>query len=391
MNKARMTFRFDGRPPLNEQGSGSEQGSSPVQDTNTRNFFTKVEQLKKDEMELEPKEDESKWFEPYETWVDPFQQQSGIPFTSEQQYLSNETYSSEDQSLRNQANTDDYYYLTPNHPSRWKVAGSVTAAIITGTLFGFVVLSLFNKDLNLPIPKLLSSQSIKGDNKEAISVLGEQDNSDESILPVQAALPVQSYYFLQYGVFSSPEGVKQAEETLKLSGLASATDTLEKQRVYAGVSPEREQAKMLSTLLKANGVNLFVHEVSFPAVAEIPFKGQIGILDQYFEESADLVKLLSTTSASLLSDQSSTKLSANEVLNLQEKHRQWTENSAAVKKGLTTTSAKIAEQLEKTMNSAVESMGEFNKNGSKAHLWEIQSSMMEYILFEQKMLGAKSS
>jgi stage II sporulation protein B len=38
------------------------------------------------------------------------------------------------------------------------------------------------------------------------------------------------------------------------------------------------------------------------------------------------------------------------------------------------------------MNSAVSALGEYNKDTAKEHIWEIQSSMMEYVLRENEFI-----
>lgn len=381
MNKARMTFRFDeketGRP------ESRDEYASPAMDVD----HTAKQKTGADET---PPTSSLVLDLPLETWGEPFQSQSQlslpvIPETKDKIYA----YADADTAWEEtKVSSDDVYYISPRRPSRWKLAGSITAAVVTGTLFGFVVLSLFNKDVSLSIPGLTA---VKGSGSQtAVSVFGSQDNEedqDAAVPAVKVMIPDQAYYFLQYGVFSTSQGVKQAQEELQKSGIAAARDTLDNKRVYAGVSPEREQAKMLSSQLKSDGVNLIVHEILYPASAEMHYGGDIGTLDQYLEDSTDLVKLLSMTSASLLDNKDSKKQSAEEVANLKEKHRAWTENSLAVQRGLTADAKEVSAGMGKLMNTAVKALDEYNNNGSKTHLWEVQTAMMEYILLQKKLLG----
>ncbi|WP_433945881.1 SPOR domain-containing protein [Paenibacillus sp. SN-8-1] len=384
MNKARMTFRFD--EPQAERTEAMPQNN--IEAEAAPDYSKHAEQV--EHVEQNNYVSAPLVMDPLGNWGEPFltHTHSGaefIPEIKDNKLLEMNTALSDDI-----ASHDDVYYIPPKRSSRWRIVGSITAALVTGTLFGFVVLSLFNKDISLPIPGISSVKPDSTVSSSSVSVLGQADNPDTqkgNIPMVKAVLPEQAYYFLQYGVFSTSQGVKQAQEELQQSGVAAARDTLDNKRVYAGVSTEREQAKLLSSQLKSSGVNLIVHEILYPAQTEIEYSGDIGVLDQYLEESADLVKLLSVTSASLLETKDAQKQSQAEVANLKEKHREWTENASAVKGGLLSDRKKTAEAMEKAMNTAVEAFGQYNLNGSKTHLWEVQTAMMEYILLQKELLG----
>lgn len=117
-------------------------------------------------------------------------------------------------------------------------------------------------------------------------------------IPVQVA--PQSYYLLQYGVFSTPAGAEQARQELLTAGLAAGLDPADGNRVYAGLSPDREQAKLLSNGLKGQGIELYVREVALPAVNQVRYTGTAAAVDSYFKLSSQLLSELSSLSASLL-------------------------------------------------------------------------------------------
>lgn len=279
----------------------------------------------------------------------------------------------------------------PRRTSWWKVAGSVTGAIVTGGLFGGVVLSMFNQELTLPIPGANVPVQSAAIQDAGIPVMGSIE--EEFLLPaeeemlVNIALPQQTYHFLQYGVFSSAGGVELAQQELKESGIAAARDTVDEKRVYAGVSSDREQAKLLSSQLKATGVHLILHEVTLPSSAEVHFDGDVTALEHYLAQSAELVELLSSLSASRLSELSPSALSDEEVAELGEKHQLWTESAAAVRGKLPDSLAEGNIVLETSMNSAVEAVHEYHKKNAKTLLWEVQDEIMRFVLEEYKMMG----
>ncbi|RCX19862.1 stage II sporulation protein B [Fontibacillus phaseoli] len=285
-----------------------------------------------------------------------------------------------------------YTAVREHRTSWWKVAGSLTGAIVTGALFGFVVLSMFNGEVTVPIPGIsVPNQTSAGESVTDVPVLGPiiglDDTESSAGMKVNIALPPQSYYFLQYGVFSTAEGVELAQKELQNSGIAAARDTIDEKRVYAGVSSDREQAKLLSSQLKTAGVHLILHELSLPSSAEIVFDGDVTLLERYFAESAELVGLLGSLSASRLVEATPQALAIEEIEDLRQKHQSWTESAAIVRGKQPEEFASGAGEMEKAMNSAVEAMAEYNKKQVKTLLWEVQDEVMSFILAEQKMVG----
>ncbi|SDF25943.1 stage II sporulation protein B [Fontibacillus panacisegetis] len=361
MNKGRMTFRFD------EHGRESNSSQGPV---NQDRYIT-------DEASLEAfnVDNEDLWNNSYrvveqnQDWGDPFTDYTETGGTMVPAYS-----------------------VTSPRTSWWKVAGSITGAIVTGALFGFVVLSLFNQEVTFPVPGIgTSKQSAEGGAAD-IPVIGQISEetallpAEEIVTKVEVRLPVQTYHFLQYGVFSTAEGVELAQKELQDSGIAAARDTVDTKRVYAGVSTDREQAKLLSSQLKSAGVHLILHEISLPASANVEYDGDKSHLERYLTQSAELVKQLSASSASRLVESEPKMLSSDETKTLGESHQQWTESAAAVRGHLSSALETNANEMEKAINSAVEAMGEYNKKGAKTLLWEVQNEIMRYIMAQQSML-----
>ncbi|WP_229753556.1 SPOR domain-containing protein [Paenibacillus segetis] len=403
VNKAKMTFRFDGQ--------GRELGSMPP--VETANEYSQIPEHIED---LYPKSIQTSAsyhaMETIDQWGDPFTDHTGAGMTvfpqdewnNEQQHqasVENDPqvevdwyddyqrgdHGSEDKEFKDDFYVENYRYH-PRRTSWWKLGGSLTGAIVTGLMFGFVVLSIFNKDLSFPIPGIgVPSQNQAGQSVD-IPVLGKIDEGEKVDVPlvVNMALPEQTYYFLQYGVFSTAQGVQLAQEELQASGIAAARDTVDEKRVYAGVSPDREQAKLLSGALKAVGVNLILHEIALPQVAQLEYSGDTQSLERYLSQSADLVSLLSSSSASLLSQLTTETQKVDEIQELGQRHQLWTESAAAIQGKLSQESEQEINEMEKAMNSAVEAMAGYNKKEAKTLLWEVQNQMMRFILAEQKLV-----
>ncbi|WP_226000669.1 SPOR domain-containing protein [Paenibacillus sp. BJ-4] len=278
------------------------------------------------------------------------------------------------------------YRKRPPHPSRWKLIGSVASALVTGGMFGYIMLLLFNGGGIVPGSESSAEQALPVFNESVSTGTPSAKENTNPVNVVAAQVPPQTYYLLQYGVFSTPERALQAKEELLKAGIAAGGDTEDQNRVYAGISPDREQAKLLSNQLKTQGVELYVRELRLPGLEKAAYAGEGEKLTAFFQLSSTLVSKLSGLSSSLLGDGGPTAVPVSEMKELNDLHQQWTQNIAALPSGLPKEAAASAASLEKAMNSAISALGEYNKHTAKEHIWEIQSSMMEYVLRENEFI-----
>lgn len=306
-----------------------------------------------------------------------------VPFEEDdrhQAYMSSEQITSK----------DDYGYYRSRKPnSVWKLAGSITGAVVTGLLFGTVVLSMFNgedtdKDLStVETNNQLSEVMIPGSG--AVQEDGQREDGAVAA-SVAVSIPQQTFYMLQYGVFSSAERAEQAKGELSQSGLAAYGDTSEENRVYAGVSPDREQAKLLSSQLKGEGVELYVREITLPGAQSAVYAGEGAALDIFFEVSGELTAKLSSLSASLLGLEAPGAVDAETMKTITGLHLQWTEAVKLISAGMGQETGDDLKLMEQEMSGAMTALTEYNKNRSKGHLWEIQAGMMNYIMSQRKLV-----
>jgi len=287
---------------------------------------------------------------------------------------------------------EDYsYYRTKRPTSFWKMAAAVSAAVITGLMFGYMVLTMFNggaggtSNGNMPAPGTGSETVIENETGTGDGTGTPAPSGQQPATAVQ--IPGSTFYMLQYGVFSTPERVEQAKSELLAAGIAAGADPNEENRVYAGISPDREQAKLLSNQLKAEGVELYVREISLPQTEPRVYSGEAKTLTDYFTISGQLVSELSALSASLLSEQEGGGPSAAEAMkSVTNLHQQWIQSVKQLSEGLGPESLAVLPMMEQSMNGSVMALSEYIKNQSKGHLWEIQTGMMNYIMGQKKLL-----
>ncbi|MEY8740213.1 SPOR domain-containing protein [Paenibacillus tundrae] len=273
------------------------------------------------------------------------------------------------------ATHDQYSYKRNRPPRGWKMIGSVTGALVTGALFGIVILSFFNKDGTDSIVNLPGNQTVSTVAEQEITAAAGESN--------QAAMTGGNYYALQYGVFSSPERAEQAKLELAQVGIAAGTDPEDGNRVYAGISADREEAKLLSSRLKAEGVELYVKEITVPAINLAAWGGLEKDVENLFASSSALVDQLSTLSINQLGQTTPQAVPAETMSVLQNQHESWLSGINSLAQGLNPEASTIVSSMEKSMNNAITAVTEYNKNPADVHMWTVQANLMEYVL-EQK-------
>ncbi|MDF9844010.1 MULTISPECIES: SPOR domain-containing protein [unclassified Paenibacillus] len=276
-------------------------------------------------------------------------------------------------------------YQTRRPTHWWKFALSIAGALGTGLLLGYAALNFIsgvNDGSSGSAPDAVQAANAGANGQQAGG--GAALPSADSIagrIPVSVA--AQSYYLLQYGVFSTPAGAEQAQQELLTAGLAAGADPDGGNRVYAGVSPDREQAKLLSSGLKHQGIELYVREVKLPALEQAAFSGEGAAVDSYFAASTELLNELSSLSASLLSGASGLP-DATAVSNL---HMQWTEAVKALEPGLSAEGQSLCASLQKAMSQGIAAVNEYNKNQAQGLLWEVQESMLSFLTGQKALLS----
>lgn len=423
MNKARMTIRFDHETP---KGQGGGSGRETERESLQSEFGPRIEEpveimnkhsftvydnnqtgnprangrLAEERRRLEQQRDDHLYFDDgYEGTEAPYRGGSDpdlTPMNDWEMDQQNYFHGTSEEGDRNKpylfegGSSNDYgYYRSRKPTSVWKVAGSITGAIVTGVLFGAVVLSMFNDGDSDQAPNTseIGSQATDSQSSGNASVneslINEETTGEASVV---VAVPQQTFYMLQYGVFSSAERAEQAKGELTQSGIAAFGDSSPENRVYAGVSPDREQAKLLSSQLKNEGVELYVREITLPGAQSAVFAGEAAALDIFFEMSGELTDKLSSLSASLLGLESPGPVDAETMNTITGLHLQWTEAVKLAASGLSPEIGAGLTSMEQEMNGAITALTEYNKNRSKGHLWEIQAGMMNYIMGQRKLV-----
>lgn len=175
--------------------------------------------------------------------------------------------------------------------------------------------------------------------------------------------------------------MKAAVQELKGKGLASAMDTSDGYRVYAGAAGTRDEAELLAVQLE--GTELYIKPLEAdPLVvssAQLP-EGLPGFMNA----SAELIRSLTQYTVIALQDRLPQALSDEHVSSLKQTHRKWLDMISAVE-GLAGAAKDSGKEVVQALNSAVLSMNEYNRKPARYHLWSAQTAIMKALVADREM------
>lgn len=438
MNKSRITYRFDSQGILTDR---TEIGQSEVKQPEIKQE-SKVIPLYRGEYTVHPEPSQNDHFNTqnnhqapkdpqmlnqytydYGAWDSPFDIETGkleqlIRETEEQnktrdpEELNRYDPSEEHRYTRAFRDEPRYPIYSESYHSHgkstgspiFKIIASVSAAVVTGALFGFFALSLFDgvaDPVGSLTKDLLGSAVIAPENTGTSPTIGENSNSqigeaggaaNGESQPASAAalldvLP-QTFYVMQYGVFKSTQGAEAAVEELNDKGLAAASEEGESIAVFAGISSDRNDALLLSHQLQDRELEVYVKPFELPAVTQIVGGEALSNAAQnYFSEGRKLARSIADLTMIHLEEQNLTAIDQSALQSLHKSHQAWSGYDDAVVKGLNDTAKSDAEKMTQAMNTAVVTMEEYAKNPSTAYLWNAQSAVMQYLVAEKHLVS----
>ncbi|MDQ0061278.1 SPOR domain-containing protein [Paenibacillus harenae] len=291
-------------------------------------------------------------------------------------------------------------YKRPSTPPSWlNVFLSVAGALATGALFGYLLLSLFTGE-----PVLPGGEKPSEDNKPSAidtAVDGPATGGEGTVQPdpdatasdgrgtvtegPTAALTGldQTYYLLQFGVFSNTEGRDAALEQLRGKGLAAAAlTTKDDYRVYAGLAGNKDQATALRSTMP--DTDLFVKEIAIAAPSKIPFEGDAAAAQQFFERTREVVQMLDDLALAQLELPSLSPLSDAASEAWEKAYQQWKQSAPAMQEGTKSAEYKaFLDNIIVSVDNAAKALLQYDKKPSAAHLWSAQSSLMEAVITQK--------
>ena len=282
-----------------------------------------------------------------------------------------------------------------------KLFASAAGAVVTGVFIGYLVLSLFGDggssgrlEANQPkdpgIEAGISNQSPSTQPSSGNAPNTAVSGPDSSLAPVAVNLAAGQFTILQNGVFSSLAGAETAASELRQSGFAAYVhEEAGKYYVYAGIAWKHDDALALSQLFQERNAELYLKNITVPAAANIRWAGaDPGQAAAYFTQGRGLAEEISRFTVQALKAESSAEANESAMQAIRTAHMNWTQTSAKFGEGLAQDQQAIAQKMNTSLHTAVQSMEEYRKNDSAAYLWQAQSALMQYAVNEKALLDA---
>jgi hypothetical protein len=284
-------------------------------------------------------------------------------------------------------------YMAREGPSWGRVFLSIVAAVATGALFGYIVLSLFTGEPLFPVksgenattpvqasPGTLGVPKPNASSEPQTQSSGQSTQSDKEVAAL-SQIDANMYYMLQYGVFKTEESMKTAINQLKDKGLSSAEEVLDGYRVYVGAALTRKDAELLASQMP--DLKVYIKPVQGNSLV-VPSVDLSDTEVQFVNSSDKLIGLLVQHAGIGLQEIKPKALSEADMAELKAAYQSWLA-AAPVADKLSGDAGDSALSIVHSLKSAMQSMTNFNQTPSRNQLWNTQSSVMEALLADHHL------
>ncbi|MFC3798344.1 SPOR domain-containing protein [Cohnella sp. GCM10012308] len=293
-------------------------------------------------------------------------------------------------------------------PSWMRIFASIAAAIVTGAIFGYIVLALFTGEPILPTGSAAdpASAGVKpaatggaaaasggtksdaaatgkatDDKLEGAGASGGAKPDNTAGAADDAQVPASVSYLLQYGVFQSEASMNEAVQALTNQGIAAATDTTDGFRVYAGIAADKSEAEKLGAVLTDE--ELYAKALENRALS-LPQTPAAVSWAAYLEESDALGRLLAGSSAELLVKGGKAQPSEQAAADLQAALKRWKATTTKMD-AWSGSRSEPAGALATQLGTASEQWTAYAKTPSAALLRTVQASAMKAALIARQL------
>ena len=281
----------------------------------------------------------------------------------------------------------------PGGYSWFGAVASIAGAIATGVLFGLFVMQLFtNLMLNSEVPPVTDRH--EQTDAPPVSLPGDDTavGPDVEARATAVSLPSNTVYMLQYGVFSSADGAYAAIDQLQKAGIASAYEAGERHIVYAGLTPDRNSALLLSNQLAGMNLETYVKTYERPAVQSLRWgKADGSRIEAYFSAGAELARTVSLLTLVHLEEKELTNFEDATIQALAASHQEWKMLAGELAKEVPEQAQEVYQRMNNALTTAAESLFAYRKNPAVSYLWQAQSAVMNYVIQEKSLLRELSA
>ncbi|NBI29784.1 hypothetical protein [Chengkuizengella marina] len=291
-------------------------------------------------------------------------------------------------------NRNHYGYFKKTKRPWFKIITSFTGAIIVGIAFGFFVLSFFSENPQ-SASELNQSQIDSTSPTESDEVIENENNNMSSPQPVvnlngtiSLNLPLQSYYMLQNGVFSSLEGAEEAIAGLSNNGFAAVSELNDNYYVFAGMTTNRDDALLLSYKLQQEDLEVYIKSYEIPSIQQMKWNNgnDAELVQSYFSQGSNLVHTISELTLIHLKDQSFSPFENSSLETIKGLHQTWAGLIPQMNNGFPEEVKSTFEKMNSALSTAMISLEDYQKNPSSSLLWQTQTALMQYTILQKDLL-----
>ncbi|WP_068774140.1 SPOR domain-containing protein [Paenibacillus sp. FJAT-26967] len=289
-----------------------------------------------------------------------------------------------------------------------KVATSVAGALVTGTAFGYFVLSMFSGNSEKPISIDVGQSAVVTSQPVSGVTTPTQKPEDSAALPgvtapaagaagtaltpvggnsAAVSIPARSYTVLQHGIFSTPQSAETARSDARSKGAAAVAEPGAKTTVYVGVAGSKEDAAKLKNALAAKKMEVFAKPLDLPAVGKVFWKsGSAQPLADYLAQGAKLAGTAGSLSAAELAEAAPGALDAASLQQLTAARSTWAALQPAVGAGVPDAAKPQIDAMNAALGRAVAKLGDYAKAPAAGLLAEAQEALMQYVVAEKQLM-----
>ncbi|OEF98050.1 hypothetical protein BHF71_03245 [Vulcanibacillus modesticaldus] len=254
------------------------------------------------------------------------------------------------------------------------VAG--TSAIITGMIFGYILLNYY-------LQPMFEQENVNGQ-------ISSQQQFSNSEIKINQSIPLQNIYVLQVGVFSERSRAELILSEQKTLGRAAVIVGQGPYRVFVGIGSTKEVAESLKSSLNSQDLEIYVKEYTIPEYKiKLPSETNQSFF-KFITIGDQMVDLLAKGSISGLTDYPS-GIDYEELVRL---HQQFLLEAQIIKAYIKEENLfleqKVLQSMVEQMNYAVEAATEYRKNPNKQYLWKIQESLINYKMSYEGLTKSQS-
>ncbi len=293
----------------------------------------------------------------------------------------------------------------------FKMMASTFGAISLGLVFGFAVLMIFKEEQLSQSYKTVLGETLQiptnpgqvvGKAADETGKLGKPgvSQAESPAQPLEAqptvqtvlSVPEQRFFLAQAGVFQDIASAQSVIDPLTRQGYPHFFYEVDgKQHLFVAMAASRDEILGLANQFKNNQMDVYIKEVTFPAVekeVQLPqtfvnsdsAKPDQNRVESFFQSGFELARALLLYSTPVLNQESgSSPVSTEEETKLRDLHRKFVDEGRVVQGSVPAEWQPLMKNMIDGLNQAVEATSGLATANSQSYAWQVQNGLFQYV------------